>query len=138
MSIVHADIADLAERPISSTITVRGKELSVGDTVGKAREMFESSSVQLIPVLDGTAYVGAVARDDIADAQDAEPITAYAGRRPPTAIASTPVGDALPALDEDGGRRLVVLGEDQTTYVGLVCLTRDRSRLCIDAECHAG
>ncbi len=138
MSIVHADIADLAQRPISSAITVRGKELSTAATVGAAREMFESSSVQLIPVLDGTAYVGAVARDDIADAPDAEPISAYALRRPPTATASTQVGDALPVLDQDGGRRLVVLGDDQSTYVGLVCLTRDRARLCIDAECHSG
>jgi CBS domain-containing protein len=138
MSIVHADIADLAERPISSTITVRGKELSADATVGAARELFGSSSVQLIPVLDGVAYVGAVAREDIADAADAEPIAAYAVRRPPTAIGSTPVADALPVLDEDGGRRLVVLGEDRSTYVGLVCLTRDRARLCIDAECHSG
>ena len=36
-----------------------------------------------------------------------------------------------------GGRRLVVVGDDGTTYVGLVCLTSDRAHLCIDAECHA-
>ncbi len=41
-------------------------------------------------------------------------------------------------LDDVGGRRLVVLGDDGSTYAGLVCVTRDRSRLCIDAECHAG
>ena len=31
-----------------------------------------------------------------------------------------------------------MLGDDAASYVGLVCVTRDRSRLCIDAECHAG
>ena len=31
-----------------------------------------------------------------------------------------------------------MLGDDGASYVGLVCVTRDRSRLCIDAECHAG
>jgi hypothetical protein len=31
----------------------------------------------------------------------------------------------------------VVLGDDGSTYVGLLCLTRDRERLCIDAECHS-
>ena len=30
----------------------------------------------------------------------------------------------------------VVLGDDGATYVGLLCLHRDRERLCIDAECH--
>jgi hypothetical protein len=32
---------------------------------------------------------------------------------------------------------VVVLGDDGRTYVGLMCLDRDRTRLCIDAECHA-
>jgi hypothetical protein len=31
---------------------------------------------------------------------------------------------------------VVVLGDDGRTYVGLMCLDRDRTRLCIDAECH--
>ena len=83
-----------------------------------------------------TAYAGSVTRDDIAAAADDEPISAYAttpgadrhridahrrgGRRP----------------NADGGPPLVVLGDDRTTYVGLVCLHRDRTKLCIDAECH--
>ncbi len=136
MSIVHAEITDLADRPIGSTITVRGKELPVSATVADARALFESSSVQLIPLLDGETYAGAVARDDLEGAADGDPITAHAVSDPPTAVASEPVSEALPLLDTDGGRRLVVLGDDRSTYVGLVCLTRDRARLCIDAECH--
>lgn len=138
MGIVHAGIAEVADRPVGSVITVRGKELAVGATVADARELFGSSSVQLIPVLDGQAYTGAVSRDDIAEAGDDEPITRYAVSTPPTATTSTSVGEALPVLDAAGGRRLVVLGDDGSTYAGLVCVTRDRSRLCIDAECHAG
>ena len=136
VGIVHAGIAELADRPIGSVITVRGKELAVAATVGDARTLFESSSVQLIPVLDGNAYAGAVSRDDIEGASDDEPITAHARSRPPTATASTSVGEALPVLDDTGGRRLVVLADDGHTYAGLVCVTRDHSRLCIDAECH--
>ncbi|HVG67044.1 MAG TPA: CBS domain-containing protein, partial [Gaiellales bacterium] len=107
-------------------------------TVGDARRLFGSSSVQLIPVLDGTAYLGAVARDDIGEAGDGEPITGFTRSNPPTATASTPAGKALRALEGDGGRRLVVLGDDGASYVGLVCVTRDGARLCIDAQCHAG
>jgi hypothetical protein len=40
-------------------------------------------------------------------------------------------------LGDDAGRRVVVLADDGRTYVGLMCLDRDRTRLCIDAECHA-
>jgi CBS domain-containing protein len=134
--IVHADLLGVAERPVGSVITVRGKELPVGATVADARRVFASSSVQLIPVLDGTAYRGAVMRDDIAGAADEDPILRFAVSTPPTATASTPAGEALLALDETGGRRLVVLGDDGVGYTGLVCVTRDGARLCIDAECH--
>ena len=137
--IVHVDVFDMADRPVGSVITVRGKELAAGATVADARRLFESSSVQLIPLLDGETYLGAVSRDDIAGAPDGEPVAGrVAVSRPPTATASTPAGEALLALDGDGGRRLVVLGDDDASYVGLVCVTRDGASLCIDAECHAG
>jgi CBS domain-containing protein len=137
MSTVDANVSELSGRTAGDVVTVRGKELAADATVAAARTLFASNSVQLIPLLDGDAYVGAVAREDIAGADDAEPISAHAHTRPPTATASTRVTEALAALDDDGGRRLVVLGEDRSTYVGLVCLHRDRKRLCIDAECHA-
>ena len=106
MSMVHPSIEDVADRPVSGAITIRGKELAAAATVGEARALFESSSVQLVPVLDGGVYVGAVSRDDIADAPDAEPITEYATSRPPIATASTSVGAAIDSLIQDGGRRL--------------------------------
>ncbi len=138
MSMIHPSIEDVADRPVSGAITIRGKELAATATVGEARALFESSSVQLVPVLNDGVYVGAVSRDDIAEAPDAEPITEYATSRPPIATASTSVGAAIDSLIQDGGRRLVVLGDDSSTYIGLMCLTRDRARLCVDAECHAG
>jgi CBS domain-containing protein len=137
MSTVDASVSELSGRTAGDVITVRGKELAADATVAAARALFASGSVQLIPLLDGDAYVGAVTRDDLAGADDAERISAHAGGRPPITTASTPLADALAVLNDDGGRRLVVLGDDRTTYVGLICLHRDRVRLCIDAECHA-
>jgi CBS domain-containing protein len=136
VSTVHATIAELGDRTAGDGVTVRGKELPVDATVAAARALFASSSVQLVPLLDGAAYAGSVTRDDIADAADVDPIAPYATTKPPTATASTPIGEAVAILNADGGYRLVVLGDDQTTYVGLVCLHRDRTKLCIDAECH--
>ena len=40
----------------------------------------------------------------------------------PTAPGSLLLRDALDLPDADGGRRLVVLGDDGVTYAGLVCL----------------
>jgi CBS domain-containing protein len=137
LSTVDANVSDLAGRTAGDVITVRGKELPADATVAAARALFVSNSVQLIPLLTGEAYAGAVTRDDLAGADDGDPVSAHAGGRPPVTTASTRLADALAALDADGGRRLVVLGDDRTTYVGLICLHRDRRRLCIDAECHA-
>jgi predicted transcriptional regulator len=136
--IVHASIGEVADRPVSSVITVRGKELAATDTVAAARALFANSSVQVVPVLDGAMYTGAVAPEDIEGAGEDELISGYATARFPTARASTRTEDALATLAESEGRRLVVLGEDGSTYVGLVCLSRDHAGLCIDAECHTG
>jgi CBS domain-containing protein len=132
----HATVGDVADLPVAEVVTVRGKELAADATVAAGRALFGSSSVQLVPVIDGDRYAGAVTRDDLADARDDEPIAALAHDGPPTTTASTPVRDALAALGPDDGLRLVVLGDDGSTYVGLLCLHRDRERLCIDAECH--
>jgi len=137
LSTVDASVSDLAGRTAGDVITVRGKELAADATVAAARALFESRSVQLIPLLAGAAYAGAVSRDDLDGADDGDLVSAHARSRPPVTTTSTLLTDALATLDADGGRRLVVLGEDRTTYVGLICLHRDRQRLCIDAECHA-
>jgi CBS domain-containing protein len=137
VSTVNASVSDLAGRTAGDVVTVRGKELPADAAVAAARALFASSSVQLIPLLDGDAYAGVVARDDLAGASDAEPISTYATGRAPTTTAGTPLDEALATLADDGGLRLVVLGDDRTSYVGLICLHRDRVRLCIDAECHA-
>jgi CBS domain-containing protein len=135
-STFHATVGDVADLPVAEVVTVRGKELAADATVAAGRALFGSSSVQLVPVLDGDRYAGSVSRDDLAGAADDAPIAALAHDGPPTTTASTTVREALTALGPDDGLRLVVLGDDGATYVGLVCLHRDRERLCIDAECH--
>jgi predicted transcriptional regulator len=138
VSTVDLDVSEARGRTAGEVITVRGKELAATATVGDARRLFGSSSVQIVPVLDGDAYVGAVTREHVEEAGDSEPITEHAMRdAAPMVRASTPLVEALDALGDEGGRRIVVLGDDGSTYVGLVCLNRDRRRLCIDAECHA-
>jgi CBS domain-containing protein len=136
-STVNRDLADLLDRTAGEVVTVRGKELPADATVADGRAVFASGSVRLIPLLDGEAYAGAVGRDDLEGADDEAAIADHATAQPPTAAASDRVADVVAGLGADAGRRVVVLGDDGRTYVGLMCLDRDRTRLCIDAECHA-
>jgi hypothetical protein len=136
-STVNVTLADLLDHTAGEVVTVRGKELPADATVADGRAIFASGSVRLIPLLDGAAYAGAVGRDDLDGADDEAAIADHASAQPPTAAASDRVADVVAGLDADAGRRVIVLGDDGRTYVGLMCLDRDRTRLCIDAECHA-
>ena len=128
---------DLAALPISAATTRRGKELSATDTVADARRLFAHGSVTVLPVLDGTAYLGVVSRDAMGDDLHPEtPVVAVASHSLPTALAGTPSAEAFSELDRTGATRLVVLAGDGA-YRGLVCLRSDRERVCVDAECHA-
>ena len=138
MSTIDLTTDSLADRPLADVITGRGKELPVGATVAAARALFRSDSVQLIPLLDdGGAYVASVTREAIAAAGDEDALAPLATADVPTATASTLLRDGLAALGAQGGQRLVVLGDDGLSYVGLVCVRSDGTRLCVDAECHA-
>ena len=129
---------DLAALPISAAITTRGKELSATATVGDARVLLDNGSVQVVPVLSGARYLGAVSRDVLgAELDPGTPVAGLASPLVPTALASSPATDAFAELDRAGATRLVVLDDDGVTYRGLVCLTSDRGRACVDAECHS-
>jgi CBS domain-containing protein len=133
-STVHRNREDFAGRPIADAITTRGKELSPADTVETARRLFESPSTHAVPVLDGEDYLGALDRDSIGnDVPATAAVASFATAAVPTALAATPAAEALEALDRNGARRLVVLGDDGATFVGLVCMRGDRVRLCVDA-----
>jgi CBS domain-containing protein len=135
-STVNITLADLLDRTAGEVVTVRGKELPADATVAEGRAIFASGSVRLIPLLDGGVYAGAVGRHDLEGAADDASIADHATAQPPIAAASDRVGDVVAGLADDDGRRVVVLGDDGRSYVGLMCLDRDRTRLCIDAECH--
>jgi regulator of cell morphogenesis and NO signaling len=134
VSTVQTSRDELAARTIADAATSRGKELGVRDEVSSARRLFENPSVQVIPVLDGGRYVGAVDPDTVRPGiADRQQLGALARAIVPTCLAGTPASVALEALDEAGGQRLVVLGDDGESYVGLVCLRSDRVHLCVDA-----
>ncbi len=130
-SLVHARRSELGDRAISE-LAVTGKELRSESTVGDARRLLGRHSVKVVPILRGSRYVGAVDLAALADAPGDDPVGPLARDCVPSVGGRTPAVEALSALDEDGGTRLVVLDEDAGTYLGIVCLRRNREWLCVD------
>jgi hypothetical protein len=127
---------ELGHAPIARAVTVRGKELARDSTVADARRLFASRSVQVIPVLDGTTYLGTISRDTIRPGMSPDlAVAPLVSDEVPVARAGTAADVALELLDRTGGRRLVVVADTSDDYVGLVCLGRDRAHLCVDADC---
>ncbi len=134
--IYHLTRHELADRPVGTVVMARGKELRTTDTVGAARAIFRRGETLVLPVLEDDRYLGSVTRALLeVDAPDDAPIASIATDAVPVAGAGTSTREALAILDADGGQRLVVLADDQSTYVGIVCLRTDRVRLCVDARC---
>jgi predicted transcriptional regulator len=131
--ITHVQRDDVAGRPVIA-VTLCGKELQVDDQVGAARALLARKPVKIVPVLDGSRYVGAVDASVLGGAAEEAAIEAFTTDLVPVATADTSVDEALGLLDVTGGQRLVVLGPDRERYVGVVCLRGDRRRLCVDTE----
>jgi predicted transcriptional regulator len=128
---VQARRSTLGDRPISE-LALTGKELQLENTVGDARVLLARRSVKAVPVLSGETYVGAVDADSLGDAPDEAPVGPLVRDLVPMAWGGTRAAEALDVLDRVGGTRLVVLDEEHGTYVGVVCLRRDRKSLCVD------
>ena len=105
----------------------RGKELAIGDMVAAARRLFENASVQVVPVLDGGRYVGAINRATVPTGiSDRALVKRLVRNLLPTCRAGTLAPVALDALDSlrrqaDGGTRR----QRRRSTVGLVCLRSD-------------
>ena len=117
----------MAEQTLSDVMLTEPKTLPADVTVADARRVLERSSVQMLLLVDGERFSGAItAIPD--DAAPEEPALRYRDGSPASASESTPVSEALALLDERAHGRIVVL--DGERLAGLVCLTADGERFC--------
>lgn len=120
-------MAHAGEPTVGEVMVRRPKTLSVEATVGEARVLLERASVQMLLLVDGSRFRGAVtAIPDDAGAD--EPARRYVEGVPPVVSEETPVSAALELLEAKPHGRIVVL--DGESLVGLVCLTADGERFC--------
>jgi predicted transcriptional regulator len=105
----------------------RPKTVPADLTVADAREALGNASVQMLLLVDGERFRGAVTAIP-GDADPDEPADRYVDASPPSVTEGTSVSAALGLLDEQAHGRIVVL--DGERLVGLVCLTSDGERFC--------
>lgn len=117
----------MAERTISDVMLKAPKTLPADVTVADARRALESSSIEMLLLVDGDRFSGAVTGIPD-DAAPEEPALRYREGSPPSATEDTPVSEALALLDDRSHGRIVVLDGDR--LAGLVCLTADGERFC--------
>lgn len=127
----HPKTARADELPVREVMVARPKTLPASATVADVRRMFENPHVETALLVDGTAFAGAIDRDDVPpSASDAAPALDLVNQAIPTARADASVRDAMAVLDPSDGRRLVILADDGRTLAGLLCLDAPRTGFC--------
>ena len=103
------------------------KTLPVDVTVAEAREALARQSVQMLLLVDGVRFHGAVTTIPDAAEPD-EPAVGFVDGSSPIVTQDTSVSEALELLPERASGRIVVV--DGVELVGLVCLAKDGVRFC--------
>jgi CBS domain-containing protein len=115
------------EPTVAEVMLRRPKTLPADVTVGDARGAFENQSVQMLLLVDGDRFRGAVTAIP-ASAEPDEPVLDFVDTSAPVVTEDMSVSDALVRLEHRPSGRLVVL--DGETLVGLVCLAKDGVTFC--------
>jgi CBS domain-containing protein len=118
----------LHELTVADVMLGNPKTIPSGTTVGEAREALSDHHVQMLLLVDGTAFQGAVT--SIPD--DADPGSLVSEYVDPTTETLAPTESAEVAYERTSlspRRRVVVLGEDGD-LLGLVCLNPALTGFC--------
>jgi CBS domain-containing protein len=122
---------DAAERLVRDVMVRRPKTLPVDASVAELRAHFTNPRVQTALLADEGRFAGAIAPSELPDdAPGTDPAREYARLDVPTMTPDATMADALALLDRRGDYRLVVLDDDGTTLVGLLCLDRTGASFC--------
>jgi CBS domain-containing protein len=130
---VHDTMAreEAARRLVGDVMVSRPKTLPAAATVAELRAQFANPKVQTALLADGPRFAGAIAPEELpADAPDDAPARDYARTDVPTLQPGATMAEALDLLDRRGDHRLVVLGDDGTTLMGLLCLDKTGTSFC--------
>jgi CBS domain-containing protein len=103
-------------------------------TLAEAREMLSNPRVRMLLVVDGDRFLGSVTAGNLpGDASGGDWLSAHAHGDAARVDPDAPVADGVAMLERLGERRLpVVDGDDR--LLGLLCLDKTGTMLCVDAD----
>ncbi|MEO9137755.1 MAG: hypothetical protein ABI345_01685 [Jatrophihabitans sp.] len=113
-----------------STARVHGPEA----TVGQVRAAFDDDHIHAVVILSGDVLAAVIERADLSVVtSDARPAAAFGTLRDRTVAPDVELEQTRQHMLRTGRRRLAVVGSDRT-YRGLLCLKRDGTGFCSDAD----
>jgi CBS domain-containing protein len=104
------------------------KSLPGDARVHEVREVLANPKVQLVLLADGEAFVGAVTEIP-ADAPTDAPARDYALAEPDTIAPTASEDEAFARASANPNRRVIVL-DDDSRLLGLLCLNQSRTKFC--------
>lgn len=123
---------------VEDVMVRRPKTLPADSTVAELRAHFENPRVRAALLADEGRFAGAVAPEELPDAAEgSRPARDYARLDVPTVGPGAAIADALALMDRLGDHRLIVLGDDGSSLVGLLCLDRTGASFCVDGTAQA-
>jgi CBS domain-containing protein len=124
-------LAGVRDSTVAAAMLPRPKTLPADARVAEVRLLFTRSTMRTVLLVDGTAFRGAIERDDVPESapDDARAID-YVGTFE-AITPEAPIATALDRLAQRDEQRLVVLDADGTTLRGLLCLTGGGSAFCV-------
>jgi predicted transcriptional regulator len=129
---------DVADLRVADVMVRRPKTLPADASVAELREHFTNPRVRTALLADEGRFEGAVAPEELPETADAsEPARAYARRDVPAVGPDATMAEALAQMDSREDHRLIVLGDDGVTIIGLLCLDRSGGSFCIDGTAQA-
>jgi predicted transcriptional regulator len=107
-------------------------------SVAELREHFANPRVRTALLADGVRFAGAIAPEELpASADGSQPARDYARFDVPTIAPDAAMDEAVGLMDRLGDHRLVVLGSDGATLLGLLCLDKTGASFCVEGTAQA-
>lgn len=104
------------------------KTLAATATVADVREQFENPKVQMVLLVDGRAFAGAVTAIP-AGAAPTDLAQCYRDEEPETIAPDASAEEAFERATASPNRRVIVL-DDDNNLLGLLCLKANRTGFC--------
>jgi len=104
------------------------KTLAADATVAEVREQFENPKVQMVLLVDGEKFAGAVTAIPVG-AAPTDLAHGYRDENPETIEPEASAEDAFARATASPNRRVIVL-DDEGNLLGLLCLKQDRTGFC--------